>query len=238
MKKFLFLQNGTKEYPVSRVDRRFTDAGFQIDYYWVYNNEFPKKVDGYAGAFISGSPHGAYEDIPWIHKEHLIVEELAKNRVPTLGVCFGCQILASALCGREQVFRRNNCEVGYKWLNVHHPKKVDPLLENIGNRVYMFIWHNDEVRHDHPDMRILASSDLCPNQIWRYRDLPIWGIQGHPELTREQAKVLFQDNRERFAKDGADVEKLLSDADDTVEAKQLLRNFTEVCLYGKKGDAI
>ena len=80
-------------------------------------------------------------------------------------------------------------------------------------------------------MRILASSDLCPNQIWRYRDLPIWGIQGHPELTREQATVLFRENRERLTKDGADVEKLINDADNAIEAKQFLCNFFEICLH-------
>jgi len=40
MKRILFLQNGTKEYSVSRVDRRFEDAGFEIDYYWAYINQF------------------------------------------------------------------------------------------------------------------------------------------------------------------------------------------------------
>jgi GMP synthase-like glutamine amidotransferase len=230
MKKILFLQNGTMEYSVSRVDLRFEEAGFEVDYCWAYNNIFPKNLDGYAGAFISGSPHGAYEDIPWIQQEHQIIEALAKREVPMLGVCFGTQILASALCGQDQVFRRETCEVDYKDLEVHHPEQHDPLLVSIGNKVRMFIWHNDEVRHDHPDMQILASSDLCPNQIWRYRDLPMWGIQGHPELTREQATLVFQENRDRLSKDGADVDQLISSADEAIEAKQLLSNFFHLCL--------
>jgi GMP synthase-like glutamine amidotransferase len=93
----------------------------------------------------------------------------------------------------------------------------------------MFVWHNDEVRHDHRDMRVLGSTDLCPNQIWRFRDLPIWGIQGHPELTLAQAKMLFEEKREQFEQDGADLAKLLTEADEAIEAKKLINNFMAVC---------
>jgi GMP synthase (glutamine-hydrolysing) len=229
LKRILFLQNGTERYAPSRVDLRFQDAGFTVDSYWAFSQEFPENVEGYAGAYLSGSPQGAYEDIPWIHQEHRLIVQLSEKRVPMLGVCFGSQILASALCGRDQVFRRSRCDVGYKWIDLSPPPQGDPLLRNLERRVYMFVWHNDEVRHDHPDMRILGSTDLCPNHIWRLRDLPVWGIQGHPELTRDQATLLFHEKRERFEQDGASMEKLLIEADEAIEAKKLITNFMTFC---------
>ena len=96
----------------------------------------------------------------------------------------------------------------------------------------MFVWHNDEVCHDHPDMRILASSDQCPNQIWRYRKSPIWGIQGHPELTKELAIELFEAEAKIFRRDGADPESLKRAAIDTPEALGLLDMFGEICRAG------
>jgi GMP synthase-like glutamine amidotransferase len=230
MTNFLFLQNSTERHSPSRVDLRFHGAGFKVDYYWAYQNEFPAKLDDYRGVFISGSPHGAYESIPWIDREHEVIQQIAELDIPTLGVCFGSQILASALCGRDQVFRRNKCEVGYLKVDLVHAPLTDPLLRDLSDRVDMFIWHNDEVRHQHPDISVIGSTDDCPNQIWRYRDKPIWGIQGHPELTRQQARQTFEKNRNRLQEDGADVDRLIRDADETVEAKKLIDNFIKICV--------
>jgi GMP synthase (glutamine-hydrolysing) len=96
----------------------------------------------------------------------------------------------------------------------------------------MFVWHNDEVRHDHPDMVVLASSDVCLNQVWRHRDVPAWGIQGHPEITQAQASVWFEENRERMTKDGGDVDDLIASAHEAMEAKTALTRFTEMVLRG------
>ena len=142
-----------------------------------------------------------------------------------LGICFGSQILASALCGRDQVFRREFCEIGYMDLTVTDAARHDPVTGSLGETVHMFVWHNDEVRADHPDMTILAISDLCPNQIWRYRDAPIWGIQGHPEITREQAPIWFEENRDRMERDGADIDELKASAHEAEEAKTMLTRF-------------
>jgi GMP synthase (glutamine-hydrolysing) len=225
--KLLYLQNGPKRATVSKLEERFAQGGFDVDFQWAYAGEFPHSLDGYDACFISGSPHGAYEDIAWIHREHRLIEDLAARRIPTLGICFGAQILGSALLGRDQVFRRSTCEVGWTWLETTPASARDALMQGAGERVHMFVWHNDEVRAGHRDMAILASTSECPTQIWRYRDLPIWAIQGHPEVNAAQARVWFEDSRKRLASDGADVDALKRDAVDADQAKTLLRNFMD-----------
>jgi len=229
MKKILFLQNDRYRFSPSRVDLRFAGAGLDVEYCWAASGEFPVSAGRFSGAFVYASPHGAYEDIDWIHREHDLLRELAHLEIPMLGICFGSQILASALCGRDQVFQRQECEVGYKWVDLNPGSRSDLLVQGLGDRVFMFIWHNDEVRSGHMDMRLLGHTDLCPTQIWRYRDLPIWGIQGHPELTREQAQSFFQQHRAKLERDGADVDDLIDNADEAVEAKALLNNFIQYC---------
>ncbi|MCQ4159337.1 type 1 glutamine amidotransferase [Roseomonas sp. GC11] len=226
----LYLANGPKRVSVARLDERFAAEGLAVDIRWAYQGEFPDDLSAYAGIFLSGSPHGAYEDVPFIHREHALIRQAAAQGLPMLGICFGHQILASALCGREQVFRRASCEVGYKWLDVAAAAKDDPIAHEIGERVHMFVWHNDEVRAGHPDLRILASSDLCPNQIFRYRDRPVWGIQGHPEVTRDQAWTWFEESRARMEQDGADIAQLKDSASEAEAAKTMLRNFARLCL--------
>jgi len=223
--RLLYLANGPKKQSVAKLDDRFESWGLEVERRWAFNGEFPDTLDAYDGIFLSGSPHGAYEDIPFIRREHDLIQQAAARSIPMLGICFGSQILASALCGRDQVFGRTSCEIGYKTLPVSRAAKHDPLCAELAEGVHMFVWHNDEVRANHPDMTILAWSDDCPNQIWRFRDQAIWGIQGHPEITAAQAKVWFEENRARMQKDGADVDALKDSADEAAEAKTMLTRF-------------
>lgn len=237
--RLLLLNNATRRDARPEILDRMAATDFEIDDHWAYDGDIPDGEVDYAGLYLSGSPHGAYERIPWIEREHGLIERLAARNVPMFGVCFGSQILASALCGHDQVFRRQECEVGYKWLNLHDDERADPLCGDIGARVRMFVWHNDEVRDDHADMRVLASSDVCPNQIWRHRELPAWGVQGHIEITRAEAPGWFERNRGRLERDGADVDGLIAESDEASEAKTMLRNFFDLCLgvtrHGDRG---
>ena len=228
MKRLLFLQNSKVRQSVAKLDERFEKWGLAVDRYWAFEGNFPERISNYDGIFLSGSPHGAYEDIPFIHREHELIQRAAETGIPMLGVCFGHQILASALCGRDQVFRRQTCEVGYRWLDVEPGAVDDSVAQDLVPRVYMFVWHNDEVRAGHPDMNILATSHDCPNHIWRFRDLPIWGIQGHPEVTLDQSRVWFEENRSRLEKDGAVIDDLNRTADEAVTAKTMLTRFTDI----------
>ena len=225
--RLLYLGNGRSFQSVAKLDERFESWGLSVDRYWAYNNKFPATLDGYDGIFLSGSPHGAYEDVPFINREHDLIQKAAEKQIPMLGICFGSQILGSALCGRDQVFRRDDCEIGYKTLTTSDEAKDDLLTAEVGESFDMFVWHNDEVKAEHPDMTILASTDICPNQVWRYRDAPIWGIQGHPEVTRVQAPIWFEQNRARMEKDGADVDRLKSQADEAATAKTMLARFVQ-----------
>lgn len=230
MKPLLYLSNGPGKRSVARLEERFESCGLFVEQHWAFDGDFPENLTRYCGVFLSGSPHGAYEDIDFIHREHGLIKEAAERGLPMLGICFGSQILASALCGRDQVFRRPHCEVGYKTLELSSHSTRDPMTMSLGAAVRMFVWHNDEVRAEHPDMCVLAYSDECPNHIWRYRDGPIWGIQGHPEIDRAQAIAWFEQARPRLEADGAVIADLAADADDAAEAKTMLRAFAEVCL--------
>jgi GMP synthase-like glutamine amidotransferase len=223
--KLLLLNNTLRADARPEILDRFAGEDWLVEMHWAVGDEFPDELDGYDAVYFSGSPHGAYEDIAWIRREHDLIEQAAKKGIPMFGVCFGSQILASALCGRDQVFRRTGCKVGFLQLDVTQAARSDALCVELGASLRMFLWHNDEVRHDHKDMVILGTTPDCLNQIWRHRSLPAWGVQGHLEITRTEAPTWFERNRVRLEKDGADVNALIAEADESAEAKTMLREF-------------
>jgi len=58
----------------------------------------------------------------------------------------------------------------------------DPLLEHISPQFYVFLWHSDQITQLPAGASNLASSDLCAVQVFRYGDLPVWGVQFNPQF--------------------------------------------------------
>ncbi len=231
--RLLYLINGNTYAPVSRLAERFEDYGLHVERFWASRDQFPQTLDGYAGIVLAGSPHGAYEDIPWIHREHQLIQQAAAQGIPMLGICFGSQILASALCGHDQVFRRSTCEIGYIAHRLTPAAAYDPITANLRDGVVMFTWHNDEVRADHADMQILASTPLCPNQVWKWCRGPAWGIQGHIEVGIDIAAAWIEESRDVMVSDGADVDALIASAVDQTMPQTMLTNFAHYIIARK-----
>mmetsp|Transcript_14387 Transcript_14387/g.31507 ORF Transcript_14387/g.31507 Transcript_14387/m.31507 type:complete len:385 (-) Transcript_14387:129-1283(-) len=56
--------------------------------------------DGYDGIILPGSFSGAYDNDPWIRSlRHVLRTRVWSRFIPTLGICFGHQVLAHALPG-------------------------------------------------------------------------------------------------------------------------------------------
>ena len=225
----LFLNNTANPAAVPPILERLCGGDLELESMWAARSEFPQSLDRYAGVFISGSPHSSYDPEPWIEREHEVISELVRLGTPVMGICFGTQILASSLFGRDQVYRRPACEVGFTWLDVAPDAAGDPVCAHLERRMRMFVWHNDDVRADHPDMQVLATSDACANQVWRHRDLPVWGVQGHLEITLGEAPRWFARNRQRLEADGVDVDRLVDSAEDTGNARTMLERFLDLC---------
>ena len=71
--RLLYLNNGTTLTSANKLDERFESFGLRVEKFWAFNNEFPSNLFDYDGIFISGSPHGAYEDISFINEEHELI---------------------------------------------------------------------------------------------------------------------------------------------------------------------
>src|SRR5690606_34114648 len=139
---------------------------------------------------------------PWIAcQQKRLTKRLELDR-PTLGVCFGAQLVAAAL-GAE-VFRGPQKEVGYSKLTI-----LDPALSRLENLPVLH-WHGDTFALPDNTER-LASSALYENQAFR-RGHNVLALQFHAEMGLDERFAAWVDNWPNDISDaGTTAERLRAD---------------------------
>ncbi len=124
----------------------------------------------------------------WVEEEAAFVREAVAMGYPTLGSCYGHQLLALALGGPAHVRRTPRPEVG--WYPIDILEKNGLLGEE--GRAFAFCSHFDEVVGLAKGYRILASTPACPIQAFELPGRPVWGIQFHPEIDIADARQFLR----------------------------------------------
>lgn len=124
---------------------------------------------------LTGSTAGVYETTahPWIADARAFVRRLVAARVPTLGVCFGHQLVNDAL-GGEVAAREATARL------VEVDFDDDPLFAGVGATVPMV--HGDRVLATGEGLVPIARADYYPFVATRHADAPVWTVQYHPEF--------------------------------------------------------
>lgn len=142
-----------------------------------YANEGGKpSLSGVDGVVISGSTAGVYEreEYPWMDEEIEFVRELVEREIPTLGVCFGHQIVNHALGGSVEHRGLTN-EL------VRADLADNPIFYGISSVLPAV--HGDHVTELGDRMDTIASTAHNDYFATRNRDVPLWTTQFHPEFT-------------------------------------------------------
>ena len=125
---------------------------------------------------LTGSTAGVYEsdERPWLDDARLLARDLVARELPTLGVCFGHQLVNDALGGTVEAGdqRRGIADVDLG---------DDPLFEGVSGRIPMV--HGDYVVAPGDRMVTVASADYYDHLATRHEDAPVWTVQYHPEFT-------------------------------------------------------
>jgi len=131
------------------------------------------------GLIVMGGPQSAND--PDMSAEIHFIQQVLDEKYPVLGICLGAQLIAKAL--GAHVYRNHVKEIG--WAPVHFTESAhnDPLLGGLESPSMFFHWHSETFTQP-PGTELLAYSDKCRQQAFRYRDL-VYGIQFHPEITPE-----------------------------------------------------
>lgn len=199
----LFLYNDPTA-PEGLLGEVFAESGFDVGTFDVVPADrpndpvldvtFPDPLD-YDAIVPLGARWAVYdEQVPWISDESAMVRRALDAGVGVLGVCFGGQLLASALGGT--VVRSPEPEIG--WREVHSD---NPDLVPAGP---WFQWHFDRLTT--PPGAVEIARNACATQAFMQgRAL---GLQFHPEVDAALVDYWIVEDA------GADLSRLSLDADD------------------------
>lgn len=152
---------------------------------------------------MMGGPMGVYEqdDHPWIACQlRRLSQRLAAGR-PTLGVCFGSQMIAAAL--GAQVYPGPVKEIGFHPVSVHHE---DGPLRHLAD-VPVLHWHGDTFTLP-DDVELLASSHHYDHQAFR-RGPNLLALQFHAEMGLDpRFDAWIEQGGDSLAEAGTDAETL------------------------------
>jgi GMP synthase-like glutamine amidotransferase len=138
---------------------------------------------------VSGSKTDAIEQASWIDRLLDLIREAVAVKIPYLGVCFGHQMLARAF--GEVTGLRKSQRPEYGWVEVRNLEQ-SPLTRDLPRQFYSFAAHFDEVSVVPAGFRVLANSECCSVQACQLANLPVYGIQFHPEKNLEEGEKILQ----------------------------------------------
>jgi GMP synthase (glutamine-hydrolysing) len=142
-------------------------------------------MDSFTHLLVLGGPMAVYEmhRYPYLVHEALFINAAIKGKKHVMGVCLGAQMIAHVLGGRVYPGKRK--EIGWDEVALTPEGMGDPAMSVLAlpgrNAAQVFQWHGDTFDLPNGAVR-LASSDVYPNQAFRYGDR-VYALQFHIEVT-------------------------------------------------------
>lgn len=162
------------------------------------DSALPLSPRSWDGVVISGSKTRIFENAPWIEKEMDFLRALHGEKIPTLGICYGEQLMARVFGGDDSTGASKLDEFGWAEVEMLPAARKSAVFGGLPEKFHTFQFHSDEVYRAPPQALHLGRSDRCEVQAFEFQDAPMWGVQFHAErsltegnagLDRRKARV-------------------------------------------------
>lgn len=133
-----------------------------------------------AAIVAPGSIQCPLDEDRWIRDMEKFLRGAIKTKIPMLGICFGHEVFASAFGGRLEF--RGQYTIATRYVKI---LRDDPIYAGFKGETRQVVAHSYHVVEAPPDFDVIGVTDDCPVQVMKHRDLPIYGVQFHPEVDPE-----------------------------------------------------
>ena len=231
MKKLLIIKTGDTFPEIKTVDGDFEDMfvssleGINVDI-TVYDarDQLPlPELNDYSAVIITGSHSMVTDCEPWSERLLPYIKEMLATNTPTLGVCYGHQLIAKAL-GGEIDFHPEGPQAGSTEITLTDAGKADRLLGESPETFKVNAGNSQRISKLPNEAIVLAGNDFEPHQAVKFGEA-MWGLQFHPEFNRSVTCAYIDRTAEVLTKHRRDAESIKASCINTRESKDILRNF-------------
>jgi GMP synthase (glutamine-hydrolysing) len=136
------------------------------------------------GLIYSGGPQSVYDQDPVKFDR-----EVLKLGIPTLGICYGMQLIAQELGGRVESSARR--EYGRAEIQV---SDESALFQGLSESQIVWMSHGDSVQELPTGFSVCAGTENSPTVAIENRERGIFGIQFHPEVSHTESGSAILEN--------------------------------------------
>jgi GMP synthase (glutamine-hydrolysing) len=192
----------------------------------VRNGGLLPPYDSIGGLVIIGFHAMVTDHEDWSERIADWLPGVVEEGIPTLGICYGHQLLAYAM-GGEVGDSPNGLEFGTVDVFLNGTAGNDALFGALPSPIQGPVCHAQSVLSLPPGARLLASSAMDPHSALVLGDCA-WGVQFHPEFDRHILVEYIRTYRRALQTQGNDPDLLIRDSRYTAYGPELLRRFSEI----------
>lgn len=189
------------------------ELGCRLDVRRPYAGDELPGLEAYDGLLVLGGPMGADDDAKhhWLGQTKERIRAAVEADLPTLGICLGHQLIASAL-GGEIVRNPLGQQLGLLEIGWTEEASDDALLAPLATPRRGVQWNDDIVRRLPDGATLLAQTGRGEIQAARYAP-SAWGVQLHPEVDTAVLRPWAASDLGSHEAAGIDQAALLADID-------------------------
>jgi GMP synthase (glutamine-hydrolysing) len=181
------------------------------------------------GIVVTGSPAMVTDREPWSERTGDWLRAAITAGTPTLGICYGHQLIAQALGGRV-ASNPNGRQIGSVPFERTPGTGDDRLLGDtaaLDDAFPIHVSHLESVVELPRGARLLGATPLDPNAAFSHGSA--WGVQFHPEFDSDITRTYLRQRRQVLADEGIDADPRIAAVCECPAGPAILKRFASLC---------